>query len=146
MFRWVVVLTWFWMGLACPCSSVAADDGAEIMQLERDRSRKFGERDVDWIVGIHLPDARQFPPNAPPVVGTEAIRAAWQSMADTDGLKLEWEPTNVTVSSGGDMAYDYGRGTLTNPDGKASPVRSVVIWERHDGTWKVAVDMFSPNE
>jgi uncharacterized protein (TIGR02246 family) len=145
MLRWIV-LTGLLMGLASPCPSVAGDDGAEIMQLERDWCQKFREKDIDWIAGLQLPDARQFPPNAPPVVGTEAIRAAWQSMADTDGLKLEWEPTNVRVSSAGDMAYDYGRGTLTNPDGKATPLKYVVIWERRDGKWKVAVDMFSPNE
>jgi ketosteroid isomerase-like protein len=140
------VLTGLLMSLAHPFSFAAADEAATIMQLERDWARKFGEKDVDWIVGIHLPNGRQFPPNAPPVVGTEAIRAAWQSMAETEGLKLEWEPTDVKVSSGGDMAYDYGRGTLTNPDGKASPVKYVVIWERHDGAWKVALDMFSPDE
>ncbi len=146
MFRWSVVLTGLLVGLACPFSPAVADDGATIMELEREWSRKFGEKDVAWIVGIHLLDARQFPPNAAPAVGTEAIRAAWQAMADTEGMKLEWEPIAVKVSSGGDMAYDYGRGTLTTPDGKAGPVKYVVIWERHEGTWKVAVDMFSPDE
>ncbi len=114
------------------------------MELEREWSDRFQAKDVDWIMGIHWDDARQLPPGAAPVVGAEAIRAAWQTMADTEGFTLSWEPIFARVS--GNLAYDVGKGILTTPDGKTRPVKYVVVWERRDGQWKVAVDMFSPDE
>ena len=116
-----------------------------ILALEREWSSRFALGDVDWIVAAHAPDAQQFPPNAPPVVGTEALRAAWQGMADTEGLSLSWQPTRAFVSESGDMAWDYGEGKLTNPDGETQDVKYVVVWHRIEGEWKIVMDMFSPN-
>ena len=84
------------------------------------------------------------PPGAPAVVGAEAIRAAWQTMADTEGLTLKWEPVFANVS--GDLAYDVGKGVRTTPDGITLPAKYAVIWERREGQWKVAVDMFNFDE
>ena len=128
----------------CTDSTAAVDEGDAIMALEREWSDRFQAKDVSWIAEHHWEDARQLPPGAPPVVGVEAIRAAWQTMADTEGLTLEWEPIFAKVS--GDLAYDVGKGVLTAPDGTATPVKYLVVWERRDGRWKIAVDMFSPNE
>jgi len=66
-------------------------------------------------------------------------------LADTDGLVLTSEPTKAFVSSSGDMAWDYGAGKLTSPDGATKDVKYVVIWKRTDGEWKAVMDMFSPN-
>ena len=135
--------------LSALCSAAFAeptDDAKRIMELERNWSSKFAEKDIDWIAALHAPKARQLPPNAPAVIGTEAIRAAWQGMADTEGLSLTWEPISASVSQDGSMAYDIGRGTQITPDGKSIPVKYVVVWERRDGQWKVVVDMFSPDE
>ncbi|MEE8474418.1 MAG: DUF4440 domain-containing protein [Myxococcota bacterium] len=138
------ILVALMLALGCAESAVSVDDAGAIMALEREWSDRFGAKDVDWIVGLHWEDARQLPPGAPPVVGSEAIRAAWQAMADTEGLTLKWEPTFAKVS--GDLAYDVGKGVLTTADGTATPVKYLVVWERRDGRWKIAVDMFSPNE
>ena len=129
-------------GCATPPKPV--DDPESIMALEREWSDQFQAKNVDWIAELHWGDARQLPPGAPPVVGAEAIRAAWQSMADTEGLTLHWEPIFARVS--GDLAYDVGKGVLTTPDGKTTPLKYLVVWERRDGQWKIAVDMFSPDE
>ena len=128
----------------CTESAASFENADAIMALEREWSDRFQAKDVDWIVDHHWGDSRQFPPGAPAVVGIEAIRTAWQTMADTEGLTLEWEPTFAKMS--GDIAYDVGRGVLTTPDGKAQPVKYLVVWEQRDGQWKIAVDMFSPDE
>lgn len=123
-----------------------ASDEMAIRDLERQWVERLHDHDVGWIVDLHLPDARQFPPGEPPVVGVNAIRAAWQSMVDTAGLALTWEPTEVTVAGSGDLAYDIGTGTLTTPDGARHPVKYVVVWKKREGRWKVALDMFSRND
>ena len=122
------------------------DDGETIQKLESMWSQKFAEKDIDWIVALHKADAEQFPPNAPPVVGSDALRTAWQEMMDTEGLGLKWESSFVKVSASGDMAYDTGSGMITSADGTATPAKYLVVWEKIDGEWKVAIDMFSPNK
>jgi ketosteroid isomerase-like protein len=132
-------------GLAAAGIAETGTEEEAIFALEREWSSRFAQGDVDWIVAAHAPDAQQFPPNAPPVVGLDALRAAWQGMADTEGLSLSWQPTRAYVSSSGDMAWDHGTGKLTNPDGRTQDVKYVVVWHRIDGEWKIVMDMFSPN-
>ncbi len=127
------------------CAGPGGDED-KIQKLESMWSQKFAEKDIDWIVAIHKTDGQQFPPNAPPIVGSDALRAAWQDMMDTEGLGLKWESSFVKVSASGDMAYDTGAGMITSADGTATPAKYLVVWEKIDGEWKVAVDMFSPNK
>ncbi|MDP3938959.1 MAG: DUF4440 domain-containing protein [Deltaproteobacteria bacterium] len=128
----------------CSGSSEPADSVERIMTLEHEWSDRFQAKDINWIAGLHWEDARQLPPDAPAVVGAEAIRAAWQAMADTEGLTLKWESSFAKVS--GDLAYDVGKGIIETPDGIARLAKYVVVWERRDGQWKVVVDMFSADE
>ncbi len=126
-------------------SEVASDpavEAAAIVALEREWSAKFQEKDIDWIVNLHATNARQFPPNAEPVVGHEALRAELEEMRD---LEVSWAPTEAHVSAAGDMAYDFGTATVTTPEG-AIPHKYLVVWVREDGEWKGAVDKFSPNQ
>ncbi|MCH7920894.1 MAG: DUF4440 domain-containing protein [Planctomycetes bacterium] len=116
------------------------------MDLDRSWVADFAEGDIEGIMSYHATNAIQMPPGAPPVVGAEAVRAAWQGMIDTEGLEATWEPTEVIVAPSGDMAYDYGTLTLTMPDGTVAPMKYAVVWVRESGEWKVAVDMFNSSE
>lgn len=117
----------------------------EILELEREWSRRFGAGDVEWIVARHAEDGRLMPPNAEAAVGREAIRQAWAGMATTEGLALSWEPTEARVSSSGDMAYDIGTYTMTTPDGRTDTGKYVVVWVKQNGEWKIAADIFNSN-
>ncbi len=121
----------------------AETEANAIMALERQWCRKLREKDVDWIVDLFAEDGRQFPPNAKPVAGRQALRAAWDAMANTEGLEIVWEPSEVRVSAAGDMAYDFGAGTIKMPDGRTQAAKYVVVWVRQGGTWKVAMDIFN---
>lgn len=116
-----------------------------IMALEREWSERLAAGDVDWIVDLHTADAWQLPPGAEPIIGREALRAAWEEMATTEGLEISWEPTLARVSESGDLAYDLGSATIRNPDGSEVPAKYLVVWVREGGRWKVVADMFSPN-
>ena len=130
---------------AQPAVDVAAE-AEVIMDLDRSWVADFAEGDIEGIMSYHAAEAIQMPPGAPPVVGAEAVRAAWQGMIDTEGLEATWEPTEVIVAPSGDMAYDYGTLTLTMPDGTVAPMKYAVVWVRESGEWKVAVDMFNSSE
>jgi ketosteroid isomerase-like protein len=119
-----------------------AVEAAAIMALEREWSAKFQEKDLEWIVNLHATNGRQFPPNAEAVVGRDALRAQWEAMFDLDA---SWESAQAHVSESGDMAYDFGAATINTPEGPI-PSKYLVVWVREDGEWKVAVDMFSPNQ
>jgi uncharacterized protein (TIGR02246 family) len=122
-----------------------AKESNAILALERQWCQKLKEKDVDWIVNLFAEQGRQFPPNAEPVVGAQALRAAWEAMANTEGLEVSWEPAEAHVAASGDMAYDFGAGTITTPDGRIQPAKYLVVWVRQNGEWKVAADMFSTN-
>ena len=123
----------------------AAAEARVIMALEREWSKRLAADDVDWILDLHAEDAWQLPPGAEPITGAGALRAAWEAMALTEGLEISWEPTLARVSESGDMAWDMGAATITNPDGTAVPAKYLVVWAREGGRWKVVADMFSPN-
>lgn len=134
-----------WSCTECPEPPAPIDTAAEadaIMALEREWSAKFGEDDVDWIMGIHAADAQQLPPDAPMIQGTEALREAWVGMATAEGVEISWEPTYVYVDPAGTMAYDVGSATLSTPGG-TQPMKYMVVWVKQDGEWKVAADMFN---
>lgn len=123
----------------------AAAEAEVIKALERQWMQRLLADDVDWIVDLHTEDAWQLPPGAEPIVGREALRDAWEEVAATEGLEIDWEPTLARVSASGDMAYDLGSATVTTPDGQSVPSKYLVVWMRQGGRWKVAADMFSPN-
>jgi ketosteroid isomerase-like protein len=142
------ILSALLIAISALAAAAVGQTGSEedtILALEREWSKRFALGDVDWIVAAHASDAQQFPPNAPPVVGIDALRSAWQGMADTEGLSLSWQPTRAFVSGSGDMAWDYGAGKLTTSEGRTQDVKYVVVWHRIAGEWKIVMDMFSPN-
>jgi uncharacterized protein (TIGR02246 family) len=120
-----------------------AEEAAAIMALEREWSSRFAKKDVDWIMDLHADDARQMPPGAPSVVGLQALRAAWEAMANAEGLDISWEPVEAHVAASGDLAYDFGTATTRTPDGGTEMGKYLVVWVRRDGAWRVAVDMFN---
>ncbi len=125
--------------------SNSSADAEAILQLEREWSRRLKTKDVDWIVDLFATNGRQFPPGNEAVVGRDALRAAWEQLANTEGLEISWEPSEAHVSSAGDMAYDFGTATIRAPDGRLLGAKYVVVWVREEGKWKVAADIFNNN-
>lgn len=117
----------------------------EILALEREWCARLKSRDIDWIVNLFHPEGLQLPPGGEAVKGAAALRAAWQALANTEGLEIDWEPAAARVSAAGDMAYDYGAATIRTPDGRRQPAKYAVVWVRRDGAWKVALDIFNAN-
>lgn len=130
------------------CYEEKVDNSAEvetIMNLQKEWSSKSVDGSLDWIIDLHAENAVQLPPGADIVQGKEALRVAWDGLVNTEGLEVSWEPTKAFVSQSGDMAYDYGKATITNPDSSVVNTKYLVVWMKVDGEWKVSADMFNMN-
>ena len=62
-----------------------------------------------------------------------------------ENIQLEWKPDFIDVAESGDLAYTYGKFTLTQIDSTGSPVKSNgifhTVWKRQDdGTLKFVWD------
>lgn len=118
----------------------------EIMELEREWCSRVKAGDVDWVVDHLASKSLQFPPGSDVIEGTENLREAWKGLAQTQGLELSWEPTEVRVSAANDMAYVYGAAQIKTPDGSVQAAKYVVVWVKENGEWKIALDIFNTNQ
>lgn len=81
--------------------------------------------------------------------GKEAVSKAWLPFFTDRSLFLKWHPTQVEVSSSGDLGYSIGEYERIGKDASGRPESAtgsyVSIWRRaRDGKWKVVVDIGTP--
>lgn len=93
-------------------------------------------------------DAAMFPPESVAVVGKAAIRDYMAAGFATPGFSVTWEPEDVVVAAGGDLAYTRSRSVYTFPgsDGKIQTLhaKGVAIWRKDtDGGWRCVVDIWN---
>lgn len=143
-------------GLALSCQASAppptpAADPSELMSADRAFAKATGDRGVDGWVEYFATDGAMLPAGQPIVRGREAIRELMSPAFDNEGFALHWEPKEADIAASGDLGYTIGlyERTLTGPDGtqQATEGKYVTIWKRQeDGTWKVVVDLGTPNQ
>ena len=93
-------------------------------------------------------DAVLMPPDAPAVVGIDAIRTwATEFMAQVSSVSVNYTDTNVTVS--GDWAIETYAGTMTltpagGGDAMTQSVKGIHVYRREaDGSWKMVYDVWN---
>jgi uncharacterized protein (TIGR02246 family) len=143
-------------GLAMVTGVLLAAMGAARADMSADE-QKIRALDQQWVAAVQAKDAAAsagfyaadgalLAQNAPIAKGSAAVAAAWQGLLGMKNIDLTFAPTEVTVSAGGDLAYDIGTYALSF-DGDKGPVKDVgkyvVVWKKVDGQWKVAADIFN---
>ncbi|MFL5594657.1 MAG: DUF4440 domain-containing protein, partial [Gemmatimonadaceae bacterium] len=116
-----------------------------IRALSDQWQRDVAAKNIDAIVALHTPDAVIMLSHQPLVKGSAAIRAGWSDAVNTPGLVLHWTPTKIDVVSP-TVATEYGTYTesFDTPQGRGSDEGNyVVIWNKVNGKWRVALD--APN-
>lgn len=116
-----------------------------IRQLDRQWVQMVADKDTAGIVQLYVEGAgRIMPPQAPAMVGHEALRQFWGAAVNFP--KLTFGPDTIVVAGGGDMAVDIGTATYRTP-GASSDTQGkyVVVWTKRDGEWKVLSDIFNTN-
>jgi ketosteroid isomerase-like protein len=81
--------------------------------------------------------------------GKNAVSKAWLPYFTDRALFLKWHPTQVEISSSGDLGYSIGEYERIGKDASGNPAtvigNYVSIWRKQpDGRWKVVLDIGTP--
>lgn len=136
--------------LTLGCTGSTNTDVAEIRGII-DRHNTNLERwylggHIDSVAAVFAEDAWQMPPNSPPLVGRDSLRAFWTNATGWGRWQFELQAQDVIAE--GQIAIERGRFTLQFTADSASPVPTfadrgnyVVLWRRDpDGEWRVVWD------
>ncbi len=106
--------------------------------------------DIDGWMSLWVDSGVQMPPNEPPVIGKEAIRARNKGVLDRFAFSMTI--TNHEVGVGGDWAFARGTfaATLTPKAGGAAVSIDgkymTILARQPDGSWKIHRDIFNSNK
>ncbi len=133
------------------CSQVPAVDlqaeEEQIRQLNQQWYAAENRKDLDATMQFIAEDCVLHVPGIAPLEGHEAIRTFmaefFQSLVSVGG-----GPTQIVVSSSGDLAYDWGttQAIFEGPEGRVEDEQKYLIaWQKIDGEWKAVAGSFSSN-
>jgi uncharacterized protein (TIGR02246 family) len=124
-------------------------DEAEIRALDAEWSKAATAKKIDQVIKFYASDGSVVWPGYPPAKGHAAILAAWKKLyLDVPGMYLDFKPTRIEVSSGRDMASDFGLvhfAADAKPDDIKHTAKYLVVWKREHGAWKVLYDCWNLN-
>ncbi len=135
-------------GLVSPSPASAHGVSAQIGEISAKWVAAFKNGDIAWIEALHTSDGLLLPSNSPPIEGPKAIVETWKSWSELPNVEIDFGPDRIVASSSGDMAYDYGWYTFafdTDNGRFEDKGKYIVVWQRVDGAWRVAADIFNTN-
>jgi ketosteroid isomerase-like protein len=103
--------------------------------------------DIDTYVTLIAADAVLMPPDAPPVVGREAIRE-WSRNNARAHVFEAYEPTDAELTIAGDWAFRRASFRMTLAPRSGGPTihdagKFIIIYQRQQDGWKVARDIWN---
>jgi len=124
-----------------PAVDIAAEEEA-IRTLTSEWFAAELRRDMEACLSNFAPDAVLHVEGAPSIVGTSAIRAAYEEFFKLPFTDWVMEPRTVFVSKSGDLAYDFGsfKMVIEDSEGRTEvPSKNIIIWRKLEGQWKCVV-------
>ena len=122
---------------------------ASVEAIWKEYAASLNAGDIDRWVALWTDDGVQLPPDEPPVVGKDKIRA--RNRAVLQKFNFDMGITNQEVHTAGDWAYSRGvyRATLTPKQG-GTPIPidgkfMTILARQGDGSWKIHRDIFNSN-
>ena len=132
---------------ATPVDTKASED--EIRKLDETYFVAVKAKDANAIAALYTEDAVSMNPNAPAVVGREAIAKNNQDFLKLSQLEMTGGPETIQVSDDGTMAYDRGKYSMSWTDGKGKTIKDegkyLEVLKKVDGKWKIVSDANSSN-
>jgi ketosteroid isomerase-like protein len=133
------------------CRSRASEADAEALNaLQRQVDAAIIAGDTESYLGLIADDAVLMPPNAPPVIGKDAIRA-WNNRMSQQFRFQAYEPVDHEVVVAGKWAFRRATADWTlTPVAGGEPIHDsgkfIIVYERQpDGSWLVARDIWNSN-
>ena len=135
-------------------ASVARAQAAEVEATKRairiadlELAKAVADRSLQTFVSLVDDDAIFFGKGV--ARGKNAVSKAWLPFFTDRTLFLKWYPTQVEISSSGDLGYSIGEYERTSKDAAGYPAsvtgNYVSIWRKQaDGRWKIVLDIGTP--
>jgi uncharacterized protein (TIGR02246 family) len=126
------------------------DDREQITGIYSASAAALAAGDIGALSMYYMGDAVQLPPDAPPLVGWEAIRGSLEK--ELDGIAFDSTMDVVETVVVGECAYVWGqfRATVSQqPDGRRTITSGsfLDVLRRHtDGSWKIVRSAWSNHE
>jgi ketosteroid isomerase-like protein len=130
-----------------PPPDTSAADLKAIKDGEIAWAADYGSKDLDKVVAHYSDDASVMIPDAPAMIGKDAIRTGIGNMLADKNLALTFTTVTAQVAKSGDVAYTQGTYSITTTNPKTKkPVTGkgnylTVYKKQSDGTWKAIEDM-----
>jgi uncharacterized protein (TIGR02246 family) len=116
---------------------------AEIEAVNAKWMEMFNKGDFAGVASLYTEDATAFPPGSGMVKGRAAIGAMWKGMAEQAG---DPKVTALDVKPlGPSAAREIGTFSLKTKGSQPQEVtgKYVVVWEKVEGGWKLAADIWN---
>lgn len=142
----VTVLT---LALLTACGSAGGPGPAEhaerIRALDAAWTEAAARRDLDAMMEIYAPDARELLPGMPAIVGRATIREFYAGLIETfPRFEHHFEADEILVAGSGDLAVVRGTYRFT-PDARRPQVtqvgKFVGVWRRRDSAWRLLINV-----
>jgi uncharacterized protein (TIGR02246 family) len=112
----------------------AAEHIHRIRTLDAQWLAAAARRDLDGMMEIYAPDARELLPDVPPLIGKKAIRGFYANlMEQMPRFAHHFDAQEITVGAAGDLAVVRGTYRFI-PDVQGSLWASGAIWEATGGS------------
>ncbi len=124
-------------------AAVAQRTEDALIQADREFAKQTAAHRLDGWMTVFTNKSVLFSDN--PVLGADAIRAAYQKLFNDPDFRLDWQPTKAEIFPSGNMGYTVGRyqGVFKNAKGEIVHQSGtyLTVWRKEkDGSWKVAAD------
>lgn len=134
--------------LLAPATRAAEGDAVDsLRRAEEAFAASVVARDLEAFTGWIADDA-VFAGGGEPLVGRQAVVAAWSVFFADGGPRITWSPESVVVSPGGEVGMTRGpyRFEVTGPDGAPAVTAGTFfsVWRRTEAGWRVILDNGTP--
>lgn len=129
-------------------NGVRPDDVRTILLANDLWDRNVAERNLDGLIDAYADHGTALPQHGEPVIGKAALRGYWGQLLSLPDFHFDTTDRVVRVAEDGSQAYVYGDYVLSfqTPQGKFEDFGNyVLIYERVDGEFKLALDIDNSN-
>jgi uncharacterized protein (TIGR02246 family) len=130
-----------------PAVNLAAEE-AEVRATDTRWQEAVKARDAERAAAFWADDATIYPPNAPAIIGKDAIHAYVAGAFASPDFSITWTTDKVEVAKAGDMAYSSGSDQITyRGEGNklvSEKTHGVVVWKKQaNGLWRAEIDIWN---
>ena len=115
----------------------------EIEAANQNTMDLFAKHDSVGIANLYTKDAKLMFANAPAVVGRAAIQSVFSGIVNSPVTSVNFETIEVFGTE--DLLAEVGKITIYIKDKVIAEEKSIALWKKEDGKWKMFRDISNKN-